>query len=328
MSARVHIVGASGYAAGELIRLLDRHPDVELVTLESHTAAGKRVCDIFPFLPAVELRCSAEGAVDESLASGDMVFLAGHRELARERTPDLLARGARVIDLSDAFRLANNPHGAVYGFPERYAAQIARAQLVANPGCYPTATLLAMLPLLPFAEAIVNVVVDAKSGITGAGRTPSVPTLFAEVEGDVRVYGLGGHRHHPEIEQEVRALAIAAPVIFTPHVVPLGRGMLADVYCITREPVDADAVAASFARTYDSSPFVRVFADGRVPNLPSLEKTNDAQLTFRVEANVIHVICGLDNLGKGAAGEAVQNLNIMCGFPEDRALGTAQSAIV
>jgi N-acetyl-gamma-glutamyl-phosphate reductase len=328
VSVRVHVAGASGYAAGELIRLLDRHPDVELATLESHSAAGKRVCDIFPYLPAIEMRVQNEGAIAASLSPGDVVFLAGHRELARERAPGLLASGARVVDLSDAFRLSENANGAVYGFPERYAAQIARASLVANPGCYPTATMLALLPLAPFAESIVNVVVDAKSGITGAGRTPSVSTLFAEVEGDVRAYGMGGHRHHPEIEQEARAISIDAPVLFSPHVVPLGRGMLADVYCVLREPLDANVIAATFERTYAGSPFVHVFTDGRVPNLPSLEKTNDAQLAFRVTNNVIHVLCGIDNLGKGAAGEAVQNLNIMCGFPEDRALGTAQSAIV
>lgn len=316
----VHVVGASGYAAAELIRLLDAHPDVRIATLESRSAAGKRMCDLFPSLPSIEIVCAPAGTVRERVRTGEVVFLAGNDELAHEQAPALRAAGARVIDLSDAFRLAARADGAVYGLPERYRDQIARATLVANPGCYVTASLLALIPLGSLGPRIATVIIDAKSGVTGAGRNPKVHTLFAEVAEDVRAYGLDGHRHQPEIVQEARAAGIDAPIVFSPHVVPLRRGILADVYLVPNAPIGRDEVESLLVRQYAGNPFVTVLTDGRVPHLPALEKTNAAQLKVSQREGVIHILSALDNLGKGAAGQAVQNMNIMLGLPEERGL--------
>lgn len=323
----IHIIGASGYASAELIRLLHAHPDVHIATLESRSSPGARVCDLFASLPRITRTCDPEGTVLERATAGDVVFLAGNHELAHAQTPALLARGARVIDLSDAYRLTANANGAVYGFPERYRDAIAKSNVVANPGCYVTASLLALVPLGKFAERIASIVIDAKSGITGAGRTPRVESLFAEVDGDVRAYGLSGHRHGPEIVQEVGAAGIGAPLIFSPHVVPLRRGIIADVYLTPAAPLDRDDILATLTRYYAASPFVTVFDDARVPNLPSLEMTNDAQLAVAQRGGIVHIISGLDNLGKGAAGQAVQNMNIMLGFPEERGLVARSIAV-
>jgi N-acetyl-gamma-glutamyl-phosphate reductase len=316
----VHIVGASGYASAELIRLLDAHPDVRIATLESRSSPGARVCDLFATLPRITQTCDPEGSALERVAPGDVVFLAGNHELAHAQAPRLLERGARVIDLSDAFRLTDRSNGAVYGFPERYRQAIAAARFVANPGCYVTAALLALVPLGAFAERIASIVIDAKSGITGAGRTPRVDSLFAEVDGDVRAYGLAGHRHGPEIVQEAAAAGLTAPLIFSPHVVPLRRGIIADVYLTPAAPLDRLEIAAAMTRYYAGSPFVTVYDDARVPHLPALELTNDAQLAVAQRGGIIHIVSGLDNLGKGAAGQAVQNMNLMLGIPEERGL--------
>jgi N-acetyl-gamma-glutamyl-phosphate reductase len=241
----------------------------------------------------------------------------------------------------------------VYGFPERYHDAIVTAQLVANPGCYPTASLLAILPLVAkFGRRsldsasngrsdrddieIQQIVIDAKSGITGAGRTPAVGSLFAEVYGDIRAYGLDGHRHEPEIAQEIQAAGSNAPFIFTPHVVPIARGMLVDAYILchpersvqsTRSrgtgselSIDSHAAKTLYQTTYVNNPFVRVLPEDRAPSVAAVVGTNDAEIHVSVRGNVVRVLCAIDNLGKGAAGQAVQNLNIMCGFPEETGL--------
>ncbi len=315
-----HVVGASGYAAAELIRLLDRHPAVALGTLESRSSAGKPAADVFPWLPHLHVELEPSGTALARVREDDVVFLAGGHELARESVPAFLAAGARVIDLSDAFRLHARAGEAVYGFPERYRAQIARARLVANPGCYVTAALLALVPLGELAERVAQVVVDAKSGITGAGRNPAIGSLFAEVDGDVRAYGLEGHRHGAEIVQEARAAGVAAPVLFAPHVVPIKRGILADVYLIPRAPLGRAELLAAYERFYAANPFVTVFRDPRAPYLPALEGTNDAHLAVAERDGVVQVLVGIDNLGKGAAGQAVQNMNLVLGLPEEQGL--------
>jgi N-acetyl-gamma-glutamyl-phosphate reductase len=317
---RVHVVCATGYAAAELARLLDAHPDVSIATLESSSSAGARMCDLFPSLPHVEMACTPSGSVRERVHADDVVFLAGNHEVAHAQAPALLAAGARVIDLSDAFRLAGKSDGAIYGLPERYRDQIAKARFIANPGCYVTASLLALIPLASLDARIANVIIDAKSGITGAGRNPRVDSLFGEVAEDVRAYGMTGHRHHPEIVQEARAAGIAAPIVFSPHVVPLRRGILADVYLVPRSPISRDEVLALYTRFYAGNRFVQVFTDARVPHLPALEKTNNAQLAVAERDGVVHILSALDNLGKGAAAQAVQNMNLMLGLPEERGL--------
>jgi len=309
---RVHVWGSSGYAAAETIRILSRHPEVELTTLESRSHAGQNAGDHFTALRNLPHRFDAPGSVFEQLRSGDVVIAAGNAGDARTFLPECVARGARTIDLSSDFRLDAS---AAYGLPEWNRASIAAADIVANPGCYPTAAALAILPLAGMGS-IRTIVIDAKSGVSGAGRTPRVDTLFAEVSGDVRPYGLGGHRHQPEIERTLCERGIDAPVVFTPHVVPIVRGMLVDAYVVFERPVDADAVESAFVRAYGASAFVRLLSGDRVPSLPSVVGTNDAELHVDARDSVVRIVCAIDNLGKGAAGQAVQNLNIMLGYPE------------
>jgi N-acetyl-gamma-glutamyl-phosphate reductase len=315
-----HVVGASGYGAAELIRLLDRHPSVALGVLESRSSAGRPVGEVFPWIPHLHVAFEESGTTLARVREDDIVFIAGGHDLAREQAPLFLAKGARVIDLSDAFRLHAKAGEAVYGFPERYRERIAQARLIANPGCYVTASLLALVPLAPLADRIAQIVIDAKSGITGAGRNPSVGSLFAEVDGDVRAYGLEGHRHGAEIVQEARAAGIDAPIIFSPHVVPLKRGILADVYLIPRAPLGRDEVLVAYERFYAANPFVTVFRDVRAPHLPALEGTNDAHLSVAERDGVVQVLSALDNLGKGAAAQAIQNMNLVLGLSEEQGL--------
>ncbi len=309
---RVHVWGASGYAAAEAIRILSRHPHVELGALESASHAGQPLAMHFPLLRKITRSFDGKGSVAAALQPGDFIIMGGAHGSAIDQAPAFLEAGARVIDLSADFR--NDPR-AVYGLPERYAAQVATAKLVANPGCYPTASLLALLPIA--SNDVVQLVIDAKSGITGAGRNPSVGALFAEVTGDIRAYALGGHRHEPEISRELQAAHCSAPLIFTPHVVPIARGMLADCYAIFGSPQNVDAVRAAYERFYANVPFVRFLPAGVAPSVSAVAGSNDAEITVSVHGNAVRAICAIDNLGKGAAGQAVQNLNIMLGLSQE-----------
>lgn len=307
----VHVYGASGYAAAALIGLLARHPRAQLGAIESASHAGEPLAKHFPELRSLDLVFDGPGSVAARVAPGDAVVLAGSHGVAKGLAPELLERGARIVDLSGDFRL--DPTPAVYGFAERYLDRIAKASFVANPGCYPTATLLATLPLSPFAPK--QIVVDAKSGITGAGRMPATASLFAEVEGDVRAYALDGHRHEPEILQQWRAAGIFANLVFTPHVVPVSRGMLVNAYAILAHQVREEAVLSEFHRAYDANPFVRLLEGAIVPSMRAVRGTNDAELHVTVSGTVVRVLCAIDNLGRGAASQALVNLNIMHGYP-------------
>jgi N-acetyl-gamma-glutamyl-phosphate reductase len=323
----VHVAGAAGYAGSEFVRLAARHPDLTLGALESASHAGQPLAAHVPALSRFSRAFDPPGSALQSVKPGDAVVLAGDAASAREAAPDFLAAGARVIDLSDAFRLQADAGEAIYGLPERYRREIRNAQLIANPGCYPTATLLALLPLSAFAGDVVQLIVDAKSGITGAGRKPATSSLFAEVDGDVRAYGLAGHRHQREIEQELRAAGIVAPLVFTPHVVPLRRGILADCYALCSRELDDADVRAAYERAYGKSLFVRLLQPDRAPSLPAVAGTNDVELNVARRGRVVRVVAAIDNLGKGAAGQALQNLNLMLGFPEERGLDDRAVAV-
>jgi N-acetyl-gamma-glutamyl-phosphate reductase len=273
---RTHVWGASGYAAAELVRLLHSHPELEVGVLESRSHAGELLADHFPALRSTAHRFEGVGGVLASAAPGDVVFTAGNDDEARSVVPELLARGVRVIDLSASYRFDK---AAVYGLTEWNRDAICGAQLVANPGCYPTATLLALLPLAT-AGIPRHVVIDAKSGITGAGRTPA----------------------------------------FTPHVVPLARGMLVDTYAIFDAPVDAGAVEVAYTRAYRDASFIRILGNDRAPSVAAVVGTNDAELRVDVDGAAVRTICAIDNLGKGAAGQAIANCNLMCGYPEETGL--------
>jgi N-acetyl-gamma-glutamyl-phosphate reductase len=315
---RVHVWGASGYAAAEVIRLLHSHPMLDVGVLESRSHAGELVGDHFPLLRPTPYRFDEFGSVLETATSGDVVITAGTDDDARAVVPDLLARNTRVIDLSACYRFDAR---AVYGLTEWNREAIAGAQLVANPGCYPTAALLALLPLAA-AGIPRHVVIDAKSGISGAGRTPRVTSLFVEVSGEIRAYGLDGHRHQPEIERQLHGAGITANVTFTPHVVPLARGMLVDAYAIFDAAVDGTAIESAYARAYRDASFVRVLDGKQTPSVAAVLGTNDAELRVDVNGMVVRAICAIDNLGKGAAAQAIANCNLLCGYPEDTGLGT------
>jgi N-acetyl-gamma-glutamyl-phosphate reductase len=313
---RVHVWSASGYAAAEAIRLLDAHPFFEFGMLESRTRAGAFLADHFPLLRTTDYAFTPEGSVLEALRPGDFVIAAGAHGEALAHVPAFIDAGARVVDLSADYRFDD---GAAYGLTEWNRDAIARASLVANPGCYPTATLLGLLPLLELATPL-QLIVDAKSGITGAGRKPATGSLYAEVAGDIRAYGVGGHRHQPEIERFLRMRGNVAPLVFTPHVVPLARGMLADSYAVFDRPLDGQALREAYALAYGGSPFVRIVEGERVPSVAAVTGTNDAEVRVDVLGTTVRVICAIDNLGKGAAGQAVQNLNLMLGYPEETGL--------
>jgi N-acetyl-gamma-glutamyl-phosphate reductase len=313
---RVHVWGASGYGAAEAIRLLDAHPFFEIGMLESRSHAGAFLADHFPLLRTTDYAFTPEGSVLEALRPGDFVIAAGAHGEAHAHVPKFLDAGARVVDLSADYRFDES---AAYGLAEWNREAIASASLVANPGCYPTASLLALLPLLSVATP-KQLIVDAKSGITGAGRKPVTASLYAEVAGDIRAYGIGGHRHQPEIERILRMHGNITPLLFTPHVVPLTRGMLADAYAIFDRVVDAQMLREAYAAAYGASPFVRIVEGERVPSVAAVVGTNDAEIRVDVRGNTVRAICTIDNLGKGAAGQAVQNLNIMLGYPEETGL--------
>jgi len=312
----VHVWGASGYAAAEAIRLLEHHPSVELGALESRSHGGDLLADHFPLLRRSTRRFDPEGSVVARLRSGDVVFAAGAHGEALALVPALIEAGARIVDLSADYRLDED---AAYGLTEWNRATIAAASVVANPGCYPTAALLALLPLAALGTA-QHIVVDAKSGISGAGRTPNVGSLFVEIAGDIRAYGLDGHRHQPEMERALRAHGVSAPLLFTPHVVPLSRGMLSDAYVAFAQAPPEREIRSAFAAVYGGSPFVRLLDAGRAPSVRAVVGTNDVELRVDVRGSVVRVLCALDNLGKGAAGQAVQNLNVMLGLPEETGL--------
>lgn len=315
---RVHVYGASGYAGLEAVRLILAHPELHLGAVESRSHSGEALGAHAPLLRDCARTFDGPGSVLAALAPSDCVITAGAHGAARAVVPSFLQLGARVVDVSADYRADDD---AVYGFAPLFREAIVSARLVANPGCYPTATLLATLPLAPFSPS--TIVVDAKSGITGAGRTPAISSLFCEVYGDVRAYGLEGHRHEAEIERGWQRAGISASLHFTPHVVPIARGMLVDAYAICTGDIAFADAADAFARFYAGDPFVRVI--DRAPSLPALSGTNDAEIHVSVKGNVVRVLCGIDNLGKGAAAQAVANINIMYGYPEE--LGLAHSAI-
>lgn len=321
MLTRVHVFGAAGYAAAEFIRLSLRHPFLQLGALESESHSGELLGDHFPLLRNCSRQFDPPGTILGCLEADDVVVLASAQGVARSIVPRILAGGARAIDLSADFRLTMHSDGAIYGFPERYRQRIAQANLIANPGCYPTAVLLATLPLAS-CLGLRHIIVDAKSGISGAGRNPRVGSLFAEVDGEVLAYGLDGHRHQTEIEQEWRSAKLNAELTFTPHVVPIHRGMLVDAYCIFDRATDISRIRAQFGQQYEGNPFVRLLPVDCAPSLAAVRGTNDAELHLSQRGSVIRVICAIDNLGKGAAGPALQNLNLMLGYPEETALGT------
>ena len=333
---RVGIVGGTGYTGVELMRLLARHPSVELGIITSRSQAGDSVADLFPNLRGhVDLQFS-EPSID-SYRDCDLVFFATPNTTAMSQAEALLAAGIRVIDLAADFRIKHIPtweqwydatHAcpelvaeAVYGLPELNREQIRDARLVANPGCYPTSVILALLPLL--ANGLIDpasIIADCKSGTSGAGRKASVGTAFCEVTESVKAYAVQGHRHLPEIREVLQTLDAGVDLVFTPHLMPMIRGIHSTVYADARGT--ADATQSLFESYYRDEPFVDVMPAGSHPETRSVRGANVCRLAvhYLAAANKYVVLSVEDNLVKGAAGQAIQNMNLMFGLDETMGL--------
>jgi N-acetyl-gamma-glutamyl-phosphate reductase len=331
-AARVAVAGATGYTGQELLRLLARHPAVAITAaMSSSTAtATSRRLPALAHIFSGELTAFAPDALAES---ADIVFLALPDSAAAEVAPQLTKAGVRVVDLSGAFRLRDAarrshwypetrslPEGVVYGLTERARGALAGARLVANPGCYPTATLLALAPLAD-AHLLVpgtDVVVDAKSGVSGAGKTPSERTHFSECHGSLAAYGVFNHRHGAEIEE---GLGTAGnPLTFTPHLVPLDRGILATIYVRVPPGTTEEQLGDVYERAYGTAAFVRLVG-ASLPEIKHVAHTNFCDIGWRVDPSGRAILVSvIDNLLKGASGQAVQNMNVMLGLDERTAL--------
>jgi len=336
----VGIVGASGYTGVELARLLAGHPEVHLTVATSRQYAGKPLSEVFPNLrKRVDILCE-NLPVQELVNRADFFFTAVPHKTAMDIVPKLLDAGKKVVDLSADYRIHDpavyetwyqehtSPEllgEAAYGLPELYRQHIKAARLTANPGCYPTSVILALVPLLR-AGLIdpTTLIIDSKSGTSGAGRAASVGTLFCEVTDGFKPYKVGGtHRHIPEIEQEL-SIAAGTPVTvsFTPHLLPISRGILSTIYAsLTSEGKAAD-LQALYEQTYRDEPFVRVLPAGVPPATQHVRGSNCCDLSLQKDPRTgrLIVMSAIDNIVKGASGQAVQNMNLMNGFPETMGL--------
>jgi N-acetyl-gamma-glutamyl-phosphate reductase len=336
----VAIVGASGYAARELIGILLRHPRVRITAATSRQDESPRLDVLHPSLARrIDLTCEVFDA-DRIAERASFAFLALPHTASMAVVPDLRRRGVRVIDLSADYRLTEpqvyadwykhahtDPEGlraAVYGLPELFRERIPPVELVANPGCYTSASILALAPLI--AEDLIErsgIIIDAKSGVSGAGRAPKLETLFSECNESLSAYSVGRHRHTPEIDQVLSDAGRArrpepVEVIFTPHLVPMDRGIFATIYAQPRSAVSEHELLELYRSFYARSPFVRIV--GHLPATKDSAHTNYCDITVRVVRGRILVLACLDNLIKGAAGVAVQNFNLMYGHPETTGL--------
>jgi len=336
---RAAIVGASGYTGAELTRILSRHPEVELVAVTSRKYAGKKLSQVFPHLKDVaDIRCEDVSPL-ELAKRANCVFTAVPHQTAMDLVPVLLEGGCKVVDLSADFRIHDEevyqhwyqPHTAagylpeaVYGLPELHREKIRGCRLVANPGCYPTSAILGLAPLLK--NRLIDpttLVIDSKSGTSGAGRGAQVGSLFCEVTDGFRAYKVAEHRHTPEIEQELSELYGESIVVsFTPHLLPMSRGILSTIYARCVKTLSQDELQNLYAAFYSSEYFVRVLDKGMVPATQYVRASNfcDIGLKYDSRTGRIIVLSSIDNLVKGAAGQAVQNMNIMFGLDEKTAL--------
>ncbi len=333
----VAVVGASGYVGGELLRLLFRHPQARVTIVTSEQSSGKPVQSIFPNLSGPELLCEALDP-QQVAARAEVIFLALPHTKSAGPAQAFLKAGRKVIDLSADFRLKNAkdyetwyqaPHpcpdllkAAVYGLPELHKDAIRSASLVASPGCYPTAALLSLAPLAKQRLLGDHIIIDAKSGISGAGRTPALAYHFPEANDSMEAYKLGAHRHIPEIEQE-----LGATVTFTPYLVPMTRGILSTAYVRLKQARTSEQLTALYREFYKGEPFVRVLNPGQSPNPGHTRGANfcDVAAFADPRTGTAILMAALDNLVKGAAGQAVQAFNLMQGW--DETLGLQDSGL-
>jgi len=335
--SRVAVVGATGYAGAELVRILTGHPGVTLTKVTSRQFAGQPFTAIYPALTGLtDLVCETyDAARIKNMA--DVVFLSLPHQLPMSLVPELLEAGLRVIDLSADFRFSDvrryeavyQSHTvpglldqAVYGLSEIYADRIREAHLIGNPGCYPTCVLLPLIPLIRSGlVSPVNLVADAKSGVSGAGRSLSLAAHFCEASESFKPYKVAEHRHNPEMDEVLsREAGHAVHITFVPHLLPMSRGMLATSYARIMPSVDSGRIMECLNDSYGTSPFVRLCRDNRIPDTRNVRGTNFIDIGFRLDdtGGTLVLMSAIDNLVKGAAGQAVQNMNLMLGL-DDRA---------
>lgn len=338
----VGIIGATGYTGGELLRLLSRHPGVEVTFVTSEQSAGKKIDEIFPSLTGiVDLTLKKIETIEKS-SKPDLFFIALPHGMAMTLVPSLLEKGVKIIDLGADYRLNKpalyqewyhldhlNPGlltQAVYGLTEVYREKIKPASLVANPGCYPTSVLLPLYPLLK--EDLVDpdfpLIIDAKSGVSGAGRSPDIRTHFSEADEGIEPYKTGRkHRHIPEIEQEIEHFSGQyRPITFTPQLLPISRGMLSVIYLKLK--TKRIFLEDLYKKYYDQEPFVQILKPGLSPNPKNVRGSNYCHIGFSKDpkTGVISLYSAIDNLTKGASGQAIQNMNLMFGLEETSGLAS------
>ena len=334
---KVSIVGATGYTGEELVSILAKHKDVKITSLSAIIDKPTNISDIFPELKkSLDIVCKSFD-IKEVLESSDVVFLALPHKVSMQYAAEFLKRGKKVIDLSADYRLPadiyekwygtkhidqKNLKKAVYGLPELYRDKIKGADLVANPGCYPTSVILAIAPLIKNNVVESNdIIVDSKSGLTGAGRAANLALLFAEISDNMKAYKIGSHQHTPEILQELKNLAGKdVSVLFVPHVVPLKRGILSTIYLKPKEKLSQKEIDILYEDFYRNEFFIRFYGEGYAPQIKDVVNTNFCDIGAKLVEGKIVVVSAIDNLEKGAAGQAVQNMNIMCGFDEKEGL--------
>ncbi|AVH15575.1 N-acetyl-gamma-glutamyl-phosphate reductase [Acinetobacter indicus] len=339
----VGIVGGTGYTGVELLRLLLRHPEVQVTVLTSRTEAGRRVDDMFPSLRGHTDLCYSDLNI-EDLKQCDVVFFATPHGVAMKHAADLVAANTKVIDLAADFRLQDLAQfekwygmehacpdilkDSVYGLSELNREQIITAQVIGNPGCYPTTVQLGLAPLLKSAETLIkpeSIIIDAKSGVSGAGRKASLGMIYSENADNFKAYGVAGHRHHPEIVEALENISgqkdVFNHIVFVPHLVPMIRGMLSTMYIDLTDAGDATDVQALYEQFYAQEQFVDVMPAGSSPETRSVRGANQLRIAlYKPQPKKLVVLVAQDNLVKGAAGQAVQNMNLMFGFAEQAGL--------
>ncbi|AUR51274.1 N-acetyl-gamma-glutamyl-phosphate reductase [Aquella oligotrophica] len=343
MKIKASIIGASGYTGVELIRLLNAHPNVKLQYLVSENNAGSKVGDIYPHLDTADNYSFSNPDIEAIAKNSDVVFLALPHTKSITAVSKLIEYNCKIIDLSSDFRLKNGANyqkwyqhpaasqslldQAVYGIPEINAANIKRATLIANPGCYPTASILGIAPLIKnqLLDIPLNhpLVIDAKSGVSGAGKTPNPHTHFCEVSNNFSAYQAGGiHRHIPEIEQELGILAGKDFTIqFTPHLIPIPRGLMATIYAPVKKNISQTEIIDCYKSFYQHQEFIKINSLPR-PDLKTVIGTNNCNISLHLDQRTgyLIIISAIDNLIKGASGQAIQNMNLMFGLPETSGL--------
>jgi N-acetyl-gamma-glutamyl-phosphate reductase len=339
---KVAIFGASGYTGQELTRILSGHPEVKLVAVTSRRFAGQPVSEVFPVLQGLT-HLKYQNANPAQISDiCDLIFLALPHGVSMEIAPKFIRSGKKVIDLSADYRLRDlkiyetwyGKHSsakfikdAVYGIPELYRQKIKKTKFIANPGCYPTSIILGLAPALKKKLLDVSTIIaDSASGVSGAGREPLTGSLFCEVDGGFKAYKVGQHRHLPEIEQELNFLAGKKFAIsFTPHLLPVKRGILSTIYATLKKNITLPELHSLYCEFYAKEKFVRICPSGQYPNISSVCGSNYCDIGLAVDSRTkrIIVMAAIDNLIKGAAGQAVQNMNIICGFEEDAGLRIA-----